>query len=185
MTLKILQALDIRSKTGQRAGTTMRERFWSYVEVGGPDDCWEWQGTLTPHGYGHIRLGDSGPLRHAHRISWVIHYGVIPIGEGHHGTCVLHRCDNRKCVNPSHLFLGSSADNIADMIKKGRRASPQSINARKGEEHWGHKLSNEEVLEIRRLFRSGNFTCQKLADRFGIHRSEASRIVHRKRWGHI
>lgn len=101
-------------------------RFWAKVRKGAPDECWQWLGAKSALGYGSIiagsrYTGDSGP-RHAHRVSWELTNGPIPPGEGYHGTCVCHRCDNPSCVNPAHLFLGSQLDNIADRHAKGRSA---------------------------------------------------------------
>lgn len=92
------------------------DRFWSFVTKG--DGCWVWSGSKNPKGYGQIQKGRRGagmrPLL-SHRVSWEIHFGSIP-----NGMKVLHHCDNPSCVRPDHLFLGTDADNTADMIKKER-----------------------------------------------------------------
>lgn len=94
------------------------ERFWSKVDRSkGDSACWIWLACKYDTGYGQMSV--DGVLWRAHRLSWVLTHGPIP-----DGVCVLHRCDNRPCVNPSHLFLGSRADNSADMIAKGRSKSP-------------------------------------------------------------
>lgn len=98
---------------------TLVEVFHSLYEPMFDDrGCWEWIGTLHPAGYGQVTFNYKHHL--SHRLSWEIHNGPIPPGKGAHGTCVLHRCDNRTCVNPAHLFLGSNADNMHDKVVKGR-----------------------------------------------------------------
>ncbi len=101
---------------------TLEERFWAKVEKGG--GCWLWRGSLS-RGYGKFRTGGRGSIpANAHRVAWELTYGAIPVGEGYHGTCVCHTCDNRSCVRPDHLFLGSNLDNARDCAAK-QRTSPQ------------------------------------------------------------
>jgi hypothetical protein len=95
---------------------TAEARFWNKIApMTEGSGCWEWLGAITG-GYG------SFDHRRAHRVSWEMHNGPIPVGEGAHGTCVLHRCDNPTCVNPAHLFLGTNRDNALDRERKGRGA---------------------------------------------------------------
>lgn len=93
-------------------------RFHRMYAVNPQTGCWEWKRALDKMGYGLIHVGPV--MEKASRYSWRIHFGEIPPGEGYHGTCVCHHCDNPACVNPSHLFLGSMQDNIDDMMAKGR-----------------------------------------------------------------
>jgi hypothetical protein len=91
------------------------ERFWSKVEK--TETCWIWTGSC-PEDYG--RFFFEGRIQKAHHVAWKLTVGPIPKGDGYHGICVLHRCDNRKCVRPDHLFLGTHQDNMADREAKQR-----------------------------------------------------------------
>jgi hypothetical protein len=107
---------------------TIAERFWKHVRK--TDGCWEWEGNIHSKGYGRmefnlkrVEVGKEKIIRvRAHRLSWQLNVGEIPNGIG-----VLHKCDNRKCVRPEHLFLGTDKDNYEDAIAKGRR-----INSKQG-----------------------------------------------------
>lgn len=136
--------------------------FWDRVRIG--DGCWEWTGALNEKGY--ARLGG----RRANRIAWELTNG--PAGEKH----VLHRCDNRKCVRPGHLFLGTHADNMADMVAKGRGRN----NPAHGEKVATSRLTVEAVREIRH--RSATETQSSLAREFGVHVVTVSDLVRGKTW---
>lgn len=95
----------------RRIGLPVMPRFWSQVEK--TAGCWNWTGALNTHGYGHIRVHSKWAP--THRFSWELSNGLIP-----DGLSVLHHCDNRRCVRPDHLFLGTALDNVRDMHAKGR-----------------------------------------------------------------
>ena len=109
--------------------TPLRERFWAKVARGGSIDCWEWQGHLTPKGYGQIYTGTyidgRRCIKGAHRVAWELQRGDIPAG-----MQVCHICDNPSCVNPAHLFLGTQKDNMQDMSCKGRGANQGRLSKR-------------------------------------------------------
>jgi hypothetical protein len=134
-------------------------KLWSSVAIG--DGCWEWTGRLVT-GYGAIWL--RGGHRKAHRISWEFANGPIPSG-----MFACHRCDNRRCVRPSHLFLGTHADNMADMARKGR------ANRMSRRTHPNAKISPEQLVELRRLFAELTPT-RTLAAKFGISVSRVTRL---------
>ena len=150
------------------------DRFWEKVVRRGSDDCWEWTAYRTPKGYGQILNGGKGNgLSRAHRISWVIHSGMIP-----QGMCVLHHCDNPGCVNPAHLFLGTNKDNSRDMVAKCR-SSHVGIP---GEDNGSAKLSERSVREIRQLLVSGCLSMTAVAVQYGVGRSAIEKIKYGKTW---
>jgi len=149
------------------------DRFFDKINLlgVGEDDCWEWRAFVHPRGYGTLNVNKK--MEHAHRVSWVIHYGKIP-----DGLCVCHKCDNRKCVNPKHLFLGTHLDNAIDRDIKGRGKIPDN----RGENHGMSKLTKEEILIIRELYSSGKYVQREIADIFGVCRQTISDIVNKTSW---
>jgi len=151
------------------------ERFMAKVNKSG--DCWEWTGYFDTSGYGQISM--SGRALLAHRISYVIHHPLTIDLREHREICVCHTCDNRKCVNPSHLFLGSVADNNRDREAKGRGNQP------KGEKHRDAKLTEQQVREIRIKYANGGISLRQLALEYGINFGTVGKIISRKLWKHI
>lgn len=140
------------------------ERWADKVLIG--DDCWEWTAHCNNHGYGTLTSGQK--LHYAHRRAYEIFVGEIP-----DGMCVLHRCDNPGCAKPAHLFLGTQADNVKDMIGKGR--------GNLGEKNGQAKLSIEDVRAIREHVDAGLLQ-YVVASRFGVSNQQVSRIVNRVDW---
>jgi hypothetical protein len=143
---------------GPRKRSDRAERFWSRVDKRGFDDCWHWTGRLSEHGYGSF--DDPKKPKKAHRIAWELTYGPIP-----DSLCVLHSCDNPACCNPSHLWLGTQLENIADMWTKGRGSPPP---------HNDEKITPDEVCEIRNRRMHGE-TVVSIARVFDISINTVSR----------
>jgi hypothetical protein len=121
-------------------------RFWAKIEKGYPGQCWGWTGALNSSGYGTLRGSGRTEFR-AHRFSYELHHGPIPAG-----LLVMHSCDNRACVNPAHLSVGTVADNNSDRDAKDRCAV---------------KLNASHVREVRLMASSGNRVAE-IADTFGV-----------------
>lgn len=137
-----------------------------------PSGCWEWNAGLVDTGYGAFSFrGKNIP---SHRFSYMAYVGQI-----RNKLFVCHTCDNRKCVNPSHLFLGTHTDNMRDKTLKGRGNQP------KGESVWLAKLTEAEVSKMRTLYLTKRYTQKKLSEMFGIAQQNISLAVRGKTWAHI
>lgn len=145
------------------------QRFVTKFLVG--DGCWEWQAGLFPNGYGAIWV--NGRQLGAHRVAYELFNGPIP-----DGLFVCHTCDNRRCVRPSHLFLGTQTDNMGDASAKGRVKGPR------GEKCGNAKLRGAQVRFIRDARRAGT-PVQSLARLFDINKSNVSTICRGRSWEHI
>ncbi len=175
-------------------------RFWPKVKQ--TEGCWLWIGAKDSDGYGTFRISNRGT--HAHRIAYALKVGHIPTA-----VSVLHSCDNRSCVRPDHLFLGTQLDNVNDMMKKGRgnkasgdrnasRLYPEKrphgdthpfrlhpeLHAR-GERAANAKLKEGQVIEIRRSWEAGELSQHALARKYGVTLTTINLIVNRRAWRHL
>ena len=155
------------------------ERFWRYVERREDDGCWIWTGKVDSSGYGCLNI--NGKWVRASRLAWEIITGS-PIPKG---LLALHRCDVRRCVRAdldprvSHIFLGTHAENMADMVRKGRS------DDRAGMLNPFARLSDAAILELRRRYAAGGITQQALADEYGTSQCNVSKIVLGVSWAHV
>jgi hypothetical protein len=142
-------------------------RLWSRVVK--TESCWLWQGRATQFGHGRLRY--LGRAWMAHRLVWHLTYGPIP-----DGMLVCHHCDNPRCVNPDHLFLGTYSDNTQDMLRKGRGNPPI------GERAPAAKLTREQVRAIRDEYAAGGVFYHQLGTKYGVSEAMVHAIVARKQW---
>src|SRR5712664_64925 len=136
-----------------------------------PYGCWEWEDSCDTTGYGRMRF--EGKQQQVHRLSWLRNKGPIP-----EGLFVLHKCDNRKCLNPDHLFLGNHADNAADREAKGRGAN------RSGADNGHAYLNENEVRAIRTELAAGT-ACAELAERYNVSWPTIKYIKIGKTWRNV
>jgi hypothetical protein len=153
---------------------TTEQRFLQYVEK--TDDCWLWTGAIRNRkikrgGYGVFYIDGKNLI--SSRVAYEL--WIAPIDEG---MKVRHKCDNRKCVNPDHLEIGTHQDNMDDMKSRGRQSKQN------GENHGNHKLTNDDIFEMKILNGFG-FTNVEIAKRFSISDGMVCMILKGKRWGHI
>lgn len=146
------------------------KRFSQMTPVAADNECWLWKGRLDAKGYGFIKVGNLSTR--AHRIAWAINSGVMPPK----GMVVRHTCDVPRCVNPSHLVLGTVKDNVQDCVQRGRRA--------KGEKVGQSKLTENDVRAIRAAWANGE-TQASIADRYGLTRPAIGAVVRRVNWKHV
>lgn len=167
------------TEDGPKARKPLTDRFWASVDFRGPNECWTWKRASKTAGYGVISCGGRGQGKTlAHRLAWRLANGEIPSSDLPHGMVIMHTCDNRLCCNPAHLRLGTQAENVRDMDKKGRR----KVKAHKGDKHPNSKLTDEMV----RALRAGDVTPEEVSAKTGMLRKSVLRVKNdRKLWKHI
>lgn len=145
------------------------ERFKLYTKVNQVTGCWEWERSLDGGGYGMFI--SSGGREKSHRFAYRAFIGEIP-----DGLFVCHKCDNTRCCNPEHLFLGTNQDNMDDKVRKHRQHFPI------GESNGRSEISLENVRKLRDDYSSGNYSYRDLATRYSISQTQVSRIIRRESW---
>ena len=160
----------VKSHSGSMKGLSAEERF--YFQVKKTDTCWLWAAAIDADGYGRFAGAVGGKIyTKAHRFSWALHTGeIIP-----KGALICHKCDNPRCVNPDHLFVGTPADNMRDKIAKGRHNIP------KGADSTSAKLTEEQVL---RIVKDPRPHAQIAAD-YAVRPSTIGSIKQRVSWHHL
>jgi hypothetical protein len=159
-----------------RPATPLAERIARYIYREPMSGCWLWTGSCTHNGYGQTNLHVARDVnKHigAHVASWIVHNGDVPMG-----AHVLHKCDVRCCVNPSHLFLGDRSDNMQDCLAKGRFSSHGSP----GETNPRATLTAAAVEKIRAEYVRGTTRQVDLAKKYGIGQSQISRVIRGEHW---
>lgn len=148
---------------------SVKQRFLAKIEKQ-PSGCWQWTASTAKGGYGQFNVG--GKNWKAHRLSWILHGGADP-----EGLCVCHKCDNPRCVNPDHMFLGTHLDNVRDKISKGRCGHTGARGALNG----AVKVRDVPVEQIKQLKAEGK-TVREIGPMFGLSKSTISNIINGKHW---
>jgi len=145
------------------------EHFWSMVAISDPDSCWEWQGCRSKKGYGNLHYTELGEDK-SHRVAYRLTNGNIPVG-----MCILHKCDNRACCNPNHLYVGDNDQNVKDRMARGRAFSQIGVN------NPNVKLTEWDVAMIKRLRASG-MSALEVSDQYSITRTSVYNICGGRSW---
>lgn len=164
-----------QKELNQLLSPAAKKRFWSMVKIGTKKQCWPWTGKCSRTD-GYVRTSLLGHMHYVHRLAWMLHNKkAVPIG-----LMILHSCvDCERCCNPSHLRPGDQFDNMRDRTKHGRtphlygEAGPQA------------KLTNGQVIKIRKLYATGKYSHPQLGRMFGIDGSYTWKIVRKINWPHI
>lgn len=147
-------------------------RFWSKVRKGEPDECWEWTAFINPKGYGQFQVKDSRPA-HAHKVALALVQGILV------GDLVCHKCDNRKCCNPRHLYRGTPKSNMDDMIGKNRQRHPPML----GERNGNSTLTNADVRYIRRWYKK--VATAEITKYLGCSKDQVWQVGSGRTWKHL
>jgi len=153
-----------------RARPTVAERFWARVSICAPNECWKWNGYFKITGYGVAY--DGKRLMGAHRLAYILRNGAVA-----KGVECRHTCDNRACVNPAHIVLGTHSENMEDMVTRARSC--------RGENKPDAKLTEDAVKAIRARFGAGGITKAALAREYGVCADTIRDVVTRHRWAHV
>lgn len=146
------------------------DRFWNKVNINNDDDCWPWIASKDAKGYGFFKL--DGKMVHAHRMALVLEGEKVP-----DKLLVCHKCDNPPCCNPRHLFIGTHKDNTQDSVRKGRWPI--------GEKHHNSKLTEKDIIKIRKLHSKENLSMYRIAKMFNVSNVLIGLIIKRKIWRHV
>ena len=149
------------------------EKFYSKINIGAANECWEWKEVPNTWGYGQYRIRSNPRYQiQAHRLAFFLHWKVDP-----EDWRVCHECDNPACCNWQHLFIGTQKINMEDKLRKNRQAQ--------GETNGGHKLTAAQVAEIRLRFANRETTLEQLSAIFSIHEGHLDSIIKRRFWKSI
>ena len=153
--------------------STVEDRFWARVSKKRADECWPWSGCKNNRGYGQIRV--KGKLALAHRFAYALVHPDLAVFGGM-TRCVLHKCDNKLCVNVNHLFDGTPKQNTLDMIHKGR------MRHASGEDNGQTKLTWKEVRYIRNKYSKRPRPLKMLCSKYGVSKNTVLNILNRVTW---
>lgn len=168
----------------------LKAKFFASVDqCESEEKCWNWTGPKHTNGYARLAVGKSGGpnffVDSGHRFSWKLFQGEIP-----EGMQINHRCDNRRCVNPSHLFLGTQMDNMRDKIAKGRASCGEKhslatkIKTPRGSQNPTAKLVEADIPQILELAKAGKFQ-REIAAQFGVSKTAIGYILRGRNWKHL
>lgn len=163
----------------------VKNRFWTKVDIGSKNECWNWKSSAIRAGYGVLKINDKSES--SHRISYILNYGEIPIN-----LLVLHKCDNKICVNPNHLFLGNHQENMKDMRVKGRSAKGDKSGARlhpetvkRGEKVALSKVNEFQIIDMLKLYFDDKIHPLIIIAKYNFDRSSFYKLLSGQLWKHV